>query len=98
MSHMSSSKPPPSSQFIEGTHRPLLNATPLVKMLAVSITEVANQFSRETAKDILDVLVNDNFNIQEFKSTIQSLDCCQEMTNSIAASCRNNCSTRKKSL
>lgn len=49
-------------------------------MIAACLTKINNDFSTELAMDIIGVLLKDDFDITEFKVMMNSLDTCQNVT------------------
>lgn len=59
----------------------------LVKVMAVSLTEVAPDFSEDTATDLLYILHHLSYSLEVLRSTILSLRVCQEATVRILDAC-----------
>ena len=57
----------------------------LCQSLAVSLSKVEKQCGNETAKEILDILRDDGFDISSFRKQISSIQECQNITNALIA-------------
>lgn len=52
-------------------------------MLVVSMIKAGNYYSKKTAKEVIDILVNYAFDLDEFRMNFSSLDRCRATSNRV---------------
>ena len=59
-----------------------------VEMVAVCLNIIAKDLDRNVAQDLLHALLDEKFDIVEFRENVRSLEACQKTTTRIVDRCR----------
>lgn len=70
-------------QCMIGTNSGSLRICSIVKMMPISIPKIAQQYFKEAANDMIDLLMKENLDFEKFNSTVRTNERCSELTEDI---------------